>query len=146
MLRDEVGLDIVKGIGPIAAAPEQLLPGALRKPSGGELEGFFPSHISAAVMSDLGSSSRWARGKLSSLRLHNSKKREETSEQPKHAPSKESDEDLNDALGPIVDQIEMHPAWNIIEWIPCKLPLLTLASISGNEFMRHPRARQEAGN
>jgi len=103
MLRDDVGLDITKGIG------------ALRKPSGGELEGFSPSHISAAVMSELSSPSRWARGKLSSLRLHNSKKPKNISQQPK---SKECDEDLNDAtLSPIVDQIKMRPAWNIVEWI-----------------------------
>ena len=146
MLRDDVGLDIDEGIGPTAVIPQQLSPGALRKPTGGELEGFSPRHIPDAVMSELSSPYRWVRGKLSSLRLRNSKKPKDTSRQPGHVSSKESDEDFNDALSPIVDQIEMHLAWNIVEWMPCKLSPLTLLNISGNELMRYPRDRQEAGS
>ena len=147
MLRDDVGLDIDEGIGPTAVVPKRLSPGVLRKPTGGELEGFSPRHIPDAIMSELSSPSRWIQGKLSSLRLHNSKKPKHTSQRPKHVSSKESDEDINDALSPIVDQIKMHPAWNIIEWMPCKLSPLTLLSISaGNELMRYSRARQEAGS
>ena len=97
-------------------------------------------------MSELSSVSLWVRGKLLSLRLRNSKKPKGTPQKPKHVSSKESDEDLNDALSPIVDQIKMHPAWNIIEWMPCKLSPLTLLNISGNELMRYQRARQEAGS
>jgi len=146
MLRDEVGLDIDEGIGPTATVPKQLSPGALRKPSGGELEGFSPSHIPDAVISELSSPSRWIQGKLSSLRSHKFKKHKDTSKRPKHISSKESEEDLNDALSPIVDQIKMHPVWNIVEWIPCKLSPIMLLSIGGNELMRYPRARQEAGS
>jgi len=146
MLRDEVGLDIDEGICPTATVPKQLSPGALRKPSGGELEGFSSSHIPDAVISELSSPSCWVQGKLSSLRSHKFKKPKDTYKRPKHVSSKESEEDLNDALSPIVDQIKMHPAWNIVEWAPCELSPLTLLSISGNELMRYPRDRQEAGS
>ena len=145
MLRDEVGLDIDEGIGPTAAVPKQLSPGVLHKSSGGELGGFSPCYIPAADISGFGSPSRWARGKLSSFRLRNSKKPKATPEQPE-PPEPESQEELKDVLSPIVDQIKMHPAWNIVEWMPCKLFLLTLLSIGSNELMCYLRACQEAGS
>jgi len=120
MLQHEIGLDMDEGIGPTAALPERLPPGVLRlrKPSGAELEGFDPRHIPADVISGLVSPFRRARGKLSSLRLRGSKKPKRIFEQPELVSLGEPQEELNDTLSPVVDQIKMHPVWNVIEWMP----------------------------
>ena len=142
MLKHEIGLDIEKDLDKglnkdldkdtdhTFAAPEPLLPGVshLRRPSGAELEGFSFSHIPVAVISGLGSPFIWAWGQLSNLRLHNSKQFKRALEElERNRPISlgEPREELNDALSPIVDQINMHPGWNLIEWTPCKLSPLT---------------------
>ena len=123
MLRNECGLDIDH----ILRVPPALLPETLhlRRPHGAELEGFSFRHVPVAVISGLGSPFRWAWSKLSGLRLHDSKKQfvstVEQLERRKPPPLGEDREELYDALSPIFDQIKMHPEWNVIEWIPCKL-------------------------
>ena len=131
MLKNEVGLDI----DPISKAPTPLPPGVLhlRKPNGAELEGFSLRHIPVAVISGLGSPFRWVRGKILNLRVHDSKKYRRTLEKfERNRPITQGEprEELNDALSPIVDQIKIHPGWNVIEWIPCKLSPLTSVAIN----------------
>jgi len=127
-LQHEAGLDIVKGrIGPTPKPPKRLPPGVLhlRRPDGAELEGFSFRHIPVAVVSGLAFPIRWAVGKLSNLRIRSSKEYKHIPEPPDPVSLGESREELIDTLSPIVDQIGMHPGWNIVEWIPCKLPPLT---------------------
>jgi len=125
-LQQEAGPDIVKGIDPTLKPPKRRLPGVshLRKPSGAELEGFTFRHIPVAVVSGLVFPIRWAGGKLSNLRLHGPKKYKHIPEPPDPVSLGESQEELIDTLCPIVDQIEMHPGWNIVEWLSCELPPL----------------------
>jgi len=129
MLQDEVGLDIdiEKGI-PTLKLPKRIPPGDrhLHKPSGAELEGFSFRHLPAAVVSGLVFPIRWVGGKLSNLRSRDAKKHKHILDPPESVLSLgEAREELIDTLCPIVDQIDMHPGWNIVEWIPCKLPPLT---------------------
>ena len=131
MLKNEIGLDIDPKIGtPKPIHKPALEPGFLhlRKPSDAELGKHSLRHIPATVVSGLVSPFRWAQGQLSKFRIHDSKKfiralRE--LERRKPITEGEPHEELNDALSPIFDQIELHPWWNIIEWLPCKLsPLI----------------------
>ena len=129
MLEHEAGLNIDKKgrIGPTLKPPKRRSPGVLhlRRPNGAELEGFSFRHIPVAVVSGLIFPIRWVGGKLSNLRIRNSKKYKHIHEPPDPVFLGESREELIDTLSPIVDQIGMHPGWNIIEWIPCKLPPIT---------------------
>ena len=127
-LQHEAGLDIVKGrIGPTLKPPKRRSPGVLhlRRLNGAELEGFSFRHIPVAIVSGLVFPIRWVGGKLSNLRIRSSKKYKHIHEPPDPVFLGESREELIDTLSPIVDQIGMHPGWNIIEWIPCKLPPIT---------------------
>jgi len=124
MLMHEVGLDIDS----ITEAPEPLSSKkhALRRLKATELAGFsFRRRIPFAIISALGSPFRWARDKMSNLRSRDSKQLVCPIGRVKPVFESEPLEELNDALSPIVDQIEVQPAWNIVEWIPCKLSPLT---------------------
>jgi hypothetical protein len=129
MLMHEVGLDIdsVLKVPPLLSS-ENL---HLSRPSGAELEGFSFRHIPVSIISGLSYPFRWAWGKLPGPHLRDSEKLARVTEQlnklerSKPVSMGEPREELNDALSPIVDQIKMHPGWNIIEWIPCKLSPLT---------------------
>ena len=129
MLQHEAGLDIVKKgrVGPTPKPPKRRSPGVLhlRRPDGAELEGFSFRHIPVAVVSGLVFPIRWAGAKLSNLRIRSSKKYKHIPDPPDPVFLGESREELIDTLSPIVDQIGMHPGWNIVEWLPCKLPPLT---------------------
>ena len=127
MLKNEVGLDIDPAFKiPVPIHKPALEPGFLhlRRPSDAELGKLSLRHIPAAVVSPF----RWVQGQVSKLRIHNSKKfvralRE--LERRKPTTIGEPHEELNDTLSPVFDQIKIHPWWNIIEWLPCKLsPLI----------------------
>jgi len=131
MLKNEVGLDIDFDLGmPVPVHKPALKPDVLhlRRPINAELGKYSLRHIPAVIVSGLGSPFRWAQNQVSKLRIHDSKKftgalRE--LERKKPITKGEPHEELNDALSPIFDQIEIHPWWNVIEWLPCKLSPLT---------------------
>ncbi|KAF9651414.1 hypothetical protein BDM02DRAFT_3091324 [Thelephora ganbajun] len=116
MLRHEVGLDIDS----ILKAPQPLFPSTLhlRRPTGAELEGFSLRHIPTVIVHWLVSPFRWIWVSLSQLRVQDSSQFLRSLEQRRPISKGEPLEELNDALSPIVDQIKMHPGWNIVEWIP----------------------------
>ena len=121
MLKHECGLDVDS----ILKAPPALVPETLHLagPDGTGLQGFSFKHIPAAIISGLGSPFRWVWSKLSGLRFRSSPKVVFTLEQERFIYEGEAKEELEDALCPVYDQLEIHTYWKIMEWIPCKPPL-----------------------
>jgi len=116
MLKHEVGLDIDS----IFVAPKPLLPDTyqLQKPGNGELKGFTLLRVPTAVLSGVTLPIRWVWVKLTHLRFQKPPKVPYLPELPRFQYEGEAREELEDAICPVYDQLQMHWYWKVMEWIP----------------------------
>lgn len=126
MLKHEVGLDIDS----ILVAPKPLLPDTyqLQKPGSGELKGFSLIRVPTAVLSGATLPFRWVWVKLTHLRFQKPPKVPYLPELPRFQYEGEAREELEDAISPVYDQLQMHWYWKVMEWIPCESPRIFCAS------------------
>ena len=135
MLKHEVGLDIDS----IFRAPNPLPPQThnLDKPSSDEMRGFTLLRVPAATISGLSLPFRWLSGKAKNLRLQKPPRVVFSLEQERFVYKGEPVEELQDALSPIYDQLNLHWYWRVMEWVPCELPPPPrFFCISDNELIR----------
>ena len=120
MLKNEVGLDandvdsIIKAPDPLPAETYHLDP----RDSEQENRTALP-RIAASFSSGVNFPFRWARGKLEALRPNGSP-HASTSKSQTLPYQGEAQEELNDALHPIHDELDVCWYWKIMEWIPCE--------------------------
>jgi hypothetical protein len=115
-----LGLDIDH----IDKAPAPILPQGkpLRKRGPEELPGF---RIHKAIASGLQSPFLWGWDKMKNLVIP--KPKTKTQDSPHNTPVQyigEAQQELDDALSPIYDQLELHLYWKVMEWFPCESPPL----------------------
>ena len=129
----EVGLDIKS----LYQAPNPLPPQShtLDSPGPNEIRGFTLRRVPVAVFSGLTLPFRWLWGKTKRLRLQKPPKVLFSFEQERFKYEGEPVEELQDALSPVYDQLDLHWYWRVMEWIPCELlPPDSCASVTMSSY------------
>jgi hypothetical protein len=116
MLKHEVGMDTDS----IFKAPNPLPPQShtLDKPGPNEIRGFTLLRVPVAVVSGVTLPFRWLWGKTKNLRLHKPPKVLFSPKEERFVYKGEPVEELQDALSPVYDQLDLHWYWKVMEWIP----------------------------
>jgi hypothetical protein len=116
MLKHEVGLDTDS----IFRAPNPISPEthSLDKPGGNEIRGFTLTRVPVAIWSGVSLPFRWLWGKTKKLRLQRPPRVLFSLEQERFVYQGEPVEELQDALSPVYDQLDLHWYWKFMEWVP----------------------------
>jgi len=132
MLKHEVGLDVDST--PRAPSPLSPQTHRLDEPGPLQLKGFSFHRVPLSILSGLSSPFRWVWGKMSDLHLRKSPKVVFSPDLPRFVYEGEAEEELQDALSPIYDQLDVHWYWRVMEWIPWIMKKQSAEVADSNEF------------